>query len=94
MNSLLTNIFAGLLRHALTYGGGALVSAGLIDASQSQQLVGALVTIAGVVWSAYSKWKTDKAVKAAATANVVDLAVAQAKRQAAAVEVRQLPPIQ
>ena len=45
----------GLARHALTTGGGYLVAQGFIDAEMASLLVGAGVTIAGVVWSIVEK---------------------------------------
>lgn len=44
----------GIVRHILTAGGGYLVGQGLIDESQAIEIVGALMTIAGLVWS----WKS------------------------------------
>lgn len=62
MNNLFSNIVAGLLRHALTYGGGMLVSAGYLDADQNSQIVGAVLTIIGVAWSAYQKQAVKKSI--------------------------------
>ena len=45
----------GLARHVLTAGGGYLVAQGMIDAEMALQLVGAGVTIAGVIWSIVEK---------------------------------------
>lgn len=45
-----------LLRHGLTYAGGAAV---LTD-SELAQIVGAASTVLGLVWSAYRKWKRVK----------------------------------
>ena len=41
----------GLVRHALTFVGGLLVTKGIIDEASSLELVGALVTVIGIVWS-------------------------------------------
>jgi multisubunit Na+/H+ antiporter MnhB subunit len=57
------SILLGLLRHGLTAAGGALVTKGLVDQAGADQLVGALITLAGAAWSIYEKVKT----KAAAT---------------------------
>jgi hypothetical protein len=48
----------GLIRHLLTFGGGILVSKGLIeDAATMETLVGAVVTVVGGAWSIYDKVK-------------------------------------
>ena len=45
----------GLIRHALTFVGGILVAKGVVDDATSLELVGAIVTIIGGVWSVLSK---------------------------------------
>ena len=51
----------GLLRHALTFVGGYLVADGLIDEVVLEEVVGAIITLTGFVWSFISKEdKTDK----------------------------------
>jgi len=45
----------GIVRHALTAAGGALVAKGVIDEAGLTEAVGALVTLIGVIWSAMSK---------------------------------------
>ncbi len=52
---LWNTVLAPMVRHGLTLGGGALVSAGVIDAGQSQIVTGALLALAGVVWSVIEK---------------------------------------
>lgn len=47
MNSNLSS----LIRHGLTAAGGFLVAKGLASADQIGELVGAVVTLIGVVWS-------------------------------------------
>lgn len=44
-----------IARHALTFGGGFLVSAGWVDSSDLQAGIGALVTLAGIVWGVVEK---------------------------------------
>lgn len=44
-----------LLRHGLTAGGGGLVANGTATNDEWQQIVGALVTIIGVVWSIWQR---------------------------------------
>ena len=45
----------GILRHALTFVGGLIVTKGLIDESLYLELSGAILTIIGGVWSVLSK---------------------------------------
>lgn len=47
----------GLVRHILTFGGGLLASKGVIGESEIELVVGAVVTLIGVVWSAWQKKK-------------------------------------
>ena len=48
----------GLIRHALTFGGGYMISQGWLDADQVASLTGAAITIIGAAWSV--KQKGDK----------------------------------
>jgi len=48
----------GLIRHILTIAGGALVTRGITDDATSTELVGAVVTIIGIIWSIASKKTT------------------------------------
>lgn len=45
----------GLVRHALTFGGGYLVAKGYLDDASVNELVGAITAIVGIVWSGISK---------------------------------------
>jgi hypothetical protein len=45
----------GLIRHALTFGGGILVAKGLVEANAMQELAGSLITLIGGVWSILQK---------------------------------------
>lgn len=56
MNSNLSS----LIRHFLTAAGGFLVAKGLASADQVAELVGAVVSIAGVGWSVYNNKKAAK----------------------------------
>ena len=47
----------GVLRHALTFGGGFLTQAGLADGDQVTTGVSAVVTLVGLVWSILNKRK-------------------------------------
>ena len=52
---------SSLIRHGLTAAGGFLVAKGLASADQLAELVGAVVSIAGVGWSVYNNKKAAKA---------------------------------
>ncbi len=45
----------GLLRHALTFGGGYMISQGWLDADQVASLAGAAIAIIGALWSVKEK---------------------------------------
>ena len=45
-------VLNGLLRHILTAAGGALVARGSLAESELDLAVGAIITLAGVIWSA------------------------------------------
>lgn len=47
----------GIVRHVLTFGGGIAVSKGLVDDGSATEIIGALVTLVGAVWSVVSKKK-------------------------------------
>lgn len=46
---------SGVVRHILTFGGGFLVTKGLVDEATVQAAVGAIITLGGVVWSLWQK---------------------------------------
>jgi hypothetical protein len=48
----------GIVRHILTFGGGIVVAKGYIDEQTMLQIVAAIVSLAGVVWSVNSPEKT------------------------------------
>jgi hypothetical protein len=47
----------GIVRHTLTFVGGLLITKGLIDESMLTEVVGALTTLSGVIWSIVAKNK-------------------------------------
>jgi|TARA_R100001244_G_scaffold928_2_gene1631 hypothetical protein len=51
------SVLNGLVRHILTAGGGYLVAKGMIDEGGMETVVGAIIALAGVVWSALAKKK-------------------------------------
>lgn len=48
-------VFAGILRHVLTAVGGGLVASGTVSSSELEAVIGALITIAGVIASIVAK---------------------------------------
>jgi hypothetical protein len=48
---------SGLARHILTFGGGFLVTNGVISSDELGLAVGAIITLGGIVWSVISKKK-------------------------------------
>ncbi len=48
----------GFLRHALTFAGGLLITKGYVEESELQELVGAIITLSGFIWSYVAKRKT------------------------------------
>ena len=45
----------GILRHTLTFVGGILVAKGIVDETVISEVVGALITVIGGVWSVLIK---------------------------------------
>ena len=61
MNSdMISDILGGIVRHAVTTAGGALVTNGVINSDQLSQVAGALALIAGIAWSAWQKYQSNK----------------------------------
>ncbi len=54
-------IILGIIRHALTYGGGVLTSKGLMDGTEIEVAVSAAITLGGLIWSIYSKIQASRA---------------------------------
>lgn len=48
-------VLNGIVRHILTAAGGALVTKGMIGETELELAVGAVITLAGVIWSAVAK---------------------------------------
>lgn len=55
MSNLTKEQFIGVVRHVLTFVGGFLVMQGLVDESMAVELSGAVVTLAGGIWSIVAK---------------------------------------
>jgi hypothetical protein len=45
----------GIIRHALTFGGGILITKGLIDEGLWAEISGAVITLVGAIWSVVAK---------------------------------------
>lgn len=45
----------GVIRHVLTFVGGVFVSKGVLDDASSMEIVGALSTLIGTIWSVVVK---------------------------------------
>ena len=56
-NGTKDTVLHGIVRHILTAAGGALVTKGMIGEGELELVVGAIITLAGVVWSAIAKKK-------------------------------------
>ena len=57
---------SSILRHILTFGGGFVVAKGWISAEALPGIIGAIITVGGVVWGLFNK--TDNAIVASAAA--------------------------
>jgi predicted amino acid dehydrogenase len=47
----------GIIRHALTFAGGVLITKGIIDSATFAELSGAALTLIGGIWSVVAKNK-------------------------------------
>ncbi len=47
--------FLSILRHTLTFAGGLLVAKGTIDEGTANELGGAVITVAGILWGLFDK---------------------------------------
>tara|TARA_Y100000310_G_C20123715_1_gene552653 strand:+ start:186 stop:383 length:198 start_codon:yes stop_codon:yes gene_type:complete len=50
-------VLNGIVRHILTAGGGVLVSKGMLTDGMLETSIGAIIALAGVIWSALAKKK-------------------------------------
>ena len=48
-------VLNGIVRHILTALGGALVTKGTLAESELELAIGAIIALAGVIWSAFAK---------------------------------------
>ena len=61
---------SGFLRHVLTFLGGFVVAKGWISPDMLPEVIGAIMTVGGLVWSFVTKTRKATVVKAAAFVNV------------------------
>ncbi|MBR1193250.1 hypothetical protein [Bradyrhizobium sp. AUGA SZCCT0160] len=57
---------SSILRHILTFGGGFIVAKGWISAEALPGIVGAMITIGGVIWGMFNKTQSSIVASAAA----------------------------
>ena len=55
MDDAMKTILAGMVRHALTTAGGALVAGGYMESNEMGAFVGGGMILAGIVWSWWNK---------------------------------------
>ena len=55
------DIILGLIRHLLTFAGGAIAAKGLASNDEITDLIGGIVTVVGVLWSIVHKYQAAKA---------------------------------
>lgn len=61
---------SSILRHVLTFGGGFAVAKGWVSAETMTGIVGAIITIGGVVWGLFNKTSASIVASAAALPEV------------------------
>ena len=49
------NMILGIIRHGMTFGGGYLVNADLVTATDWDSAIAAVITLFGIAWSIYDK---------------------------------------
>jgi len=54
-----------LIRHGLTLGAGWLFANGLVDKSDTEKLISAVMTLVGIGWSIYHKMQVKRQLSAA-----------------------------
>ena len=59
LNKTQDTVLNGIFRHILTAAGGALATRGYVGEAQIELAAGAIITLAGVIWSAIAKRKAN-----------------------------------
>lgn len=49
------NQILSLIRHTLTFVGGVLITQGLVDDSQVEQIIAGIITLTGLIWGVIEK---------------------------------------
>jgi len=52
-----------VIRHGLSFGGGFLVAKGVVSADQVNELIGAAITVVGIIWSVIKNRQASSAAK-------------------------------
>lgn len=47
----------GIIRHALTFAGGTLITIGLVNEGMAAEIIGGVMTLVGALWSVIDKQK-------------------------------------
>lgn len=58
LDSVVSKVVLGIIRHAVTAWGGTLVAKGLASSDQINQIVGAIMVIVPIAFSIYDKMQT------------------------------------
>lgn len=61
------NTILSVIRHALTFVGGLLVTKGLLSDGTATELTGSLATTIGLLWGAIDEYRAEQADKSAGT---------------------------
>lgn len=57
---------SSILRHILTFGGGFIIAKGWISAEAMPGIIGAIITVGGVLWGMFNKTESSIVASAAA----------------------------
>ena len=63
----MNNTILSIIRHALTFVGGLLVTKGLLSETTVVEVSGALTTAIGLTWGAVDEYRAEQAAKKAGT---------------------------
>lgn len=62
---------SSILRHVLTFGGGFIIAKGWISAEAMPGVIGAIITVGGVLWGMFNKTQSSIVASAAALPGTV-----------------------
>lgn len=63
VDKAMKEIVLGLVRHVLTFAGGAVVTGGLLTDLQYAEAAAAVVTLVAAIWSMVKNWKAFRAAR-------------------------------